>query len=243
MSFPAGSDIVPILSVDEGVPAPLFFVCVRDDWIAPSSQDSLYLKADSSFVYTAFFADFGPLDLGLTHKFCLELEQLIKKAVNEKKSVSVYCSNNPNGHARANTAVLISAYLISVLDMSVELAYKSFYGISKPFTPYRDAAFALNTWPLFVLDCSRAFKRAVDSGHYNYKTFDLEKFEHMSQLNHAFLFAAIQISRGFKSPFKVGCQCIAFGCEANDFLKQKSQPVASQSSLPRQYGHQVPVVI
>ena len=108
---------------------------------------------------------------------------MIKKAVNEKKSVSVYCSNNPNGHARANTAVLISAYLISVLNMSVELAYKPFYGISKPFTPYRDAAFALNTWPLFVLDCSRAFKRAVDSGHYNYKTFDLEKFEHMSQLH------------------------------------------------------------
>ena len=67
------------------------------------------------------------------------------------------------------------------------------------------------------------------------------EFEHPSQLNHTFLFAAIQISRGFTSPFIVGCQCIDLGCEANDFLKQKSQPVASQSSLPRQYGHHCPL--
>ena len=184
MSFPANAEVCQILSVEEGLPAPLSMVCVKKDWKESSSiKDVLYLRADKELVYTAFFADFGPLDLGLTHRFCTQLENLMSTASKDKKSVVVLCSNEEDGHARSNTAVLICAYLIAVLNMSAELAYKPFFGLRKPFTPFRDAAFALNTWPLFVLDCARAFRRAVDSGHYSYKHFDLEKFEHMSQLH------------------------------------------------------------
>lgn len=181
--FPAGSDVMQILSVKQGLPAPLFFVTCRDDWCEAANAETIYLNADKSFKYTAFFADFGPLDLGLSHKFCQQMEMAMAKATKEKKSVSVYCSNALDGHHRSNTAVLICAYLVCVLNMSAELAYKPFMGIKKPMTPYRDAAFALNTWPLFVLDCCRAFRRAANNGDYNYKRFDLEKFEHMSELH------------------------------------------------------------
>ena len=181
--FPSGAEVIPILSVAEGLPAPLVFFTAREEYEPAPNQLWLYLCTDKSLVYTAFFADYGPLDLGLTYKFCKQMEAIMAVAAQQKKSVAYYCSNMSNGHARSNSAVLICAYLVFVLNMPPEKAYKPFFGNPKPFTPYRDAAFALNTWPLFVIDCCCAFSRAVVMGHFNYKQFDLEKFEHMAQLH------------------------------------------------------------
>ena len=33
-------------------------------------QKCMYMCTDTTLIYTAFFADFGPLDLGLTYTFC-----------------------------------------------------------------------------------------------------------------------------------------------------------------------------
>jgi cell division cycle 14 len=104
-------------------------------------------------------------------------------AVSQKKGVAYYCSNNANGHARANSAVLLCAYMVFALGFPPEKAYSPFFGLARPFTPFRDAAFALNTWPLFVLDCCCAFSRAVSCGHFVYSQFDVDKFEFMAQLH------------------------------------------------------------
>lgn len=49
-------------------------------------------------------------------------------------------------------------------------------------TTFRDAAFAINTYPVTVLDCARAFYRAKCLNHFDYLTFDIHKFEHLSKL-------------------------------------------------------------
>ncbi len=181
--FPTDAEVIPILSVTEGTPAPLFFFTTSEGFEPPSHPKFLYFTTEKTLVYTAFFADFGPLDLGLTYKFCKQMEDMMALAVKENKSVGYYCSNRKDGHARANSAVLLCAYLILVLGMQPEKAYKPFFQIKKPFTPFRDAAFALNSWPLFVVDCAKAFHKAASNGHFDYSTFDLEKFEFMAQLH------------------------------------------------------------
>jgi hypothetical protein len=65
---------------------------------------------DSSLIYTAFFADFGPLDLGLTCKFCQQLQEVMQTASEQKKAVIYFASNHEQ--KRANCAVLILAYLV-----------------------------------------------------------------------------------------------------------------------------------
>jgi hypothetical protein len=61
-------------------------------------------------VYSSFFADFGPFDLGLTYKFCVELHEAINSS---SKPVLYNATNHP--HTRSNSAVLICAYLVLLL--------------------------------------------------------------------------------------------------------------------------------
>jgi cell division cycle 14 len=75
-----------------------------------SSQNYVLFLNDKSLVFTSFFADFGPLDLGLTYKFCSQLHETIKVAKEKRKPVLYSCSNHP--HHRSNGAVLICAYLV-----------------------------------------------------------------------------------------------------------------------------------
>lgn len=69
---------------------------------------------DSSLVYTAFFADFGPLDLGLTYKFCKGLQDHIQ-AHSDRPACFFYGETE---HSRSNGAVLILAYLVSNSTLS-----------------------------------------------------------------------------------------------------------------------------
>ena len=91
----------------------LFFV-ISDDISDPqyqNTQRSVYFCTDNSLIYTAFFADFGPVDLGLTYTFCQQLHEILSTAATAKKNVVYYCANHP--HKRANSAVLLCAYMVS----------------------------------------------------------------------------------------------------------------------------------
>lgn len=164
----------------EIIPNKLFFQCVEPGFQPPPPTPLVtYFTPDDKLVYTAFFADFGPLDLGLTYTFCHQLETLIASK-DEAGSVIVFTSMHP--HRRANTATLICAYLIFVLKYTAVQAYRPFMGISPPFIPFRDAAFSINTCPLTVLDCARAMYKAVVWKHFDYATFDLATFQKLAKL-------------------------------------------------------------
>ena len=66
---------------------------------------------DESFIYTAFFADFGPLDLGLTMKFCQQFQQVMTTAQEQMKAVVFFTGLSEQ--KRANCAILILAYMVS----------------------------------------------------------------------------------------------------------------------------------
>ena len=70
---------------------------------------ALYFTIDDTLHYTSFFADFGPLDINLTHKFFTIVAQKLNKAKPYQK-VILYSSSHP--HRKMNAAVLISAYMV-----------------------------------------------------------------------------------------------------------------------------------
>ncbi|RYY70556.1 hypothetical protein EON63_22475 [archaeon] len=49
---------------------------------------------------------------------------------------------------------------------------------------HRDAGFCLNTFPITVLDCAQAMSRALSCGHFNYRSFSLDRYQHLQQLQH-----------------------------------------------------------
>lgn len=88
----------------------LYFCTKRDERPVPPNSKAIYFSTDSSLQYTPFFADFGPLHLGHTYKFCEQLDTLLTQSAVERRPVIYYASSHP--HHRANSAVLICAYLV-----------------------------------------------------------------------------------------------------------------------------------
>lgn len=139
----------------------------------------MHFSIDDELIYTAFFADFGPLNLGLTYSFCRRLDELMQAQEASRGTVTLYCSTHE--HRKANAAVLLQAYLIFVRRYSVEEAYAPFMGMNPPFCTFRDAAFAINSFPITVLDCARSFHRALTNKHFDYATFDVNTFQALNR--------------------------------------------------------------
>ena len=70
------------------------------------------------------------------------------------------------------------------MGMTVEQAYAPFIGISPRLISSRDAAFCINSYPIFPLDCAKAFYRASQLNHFNYNTFDVHKHDQLAKLEH-----------------------------------------------------------
>ena len=163
------------------IPNKLEWKCVGAGFPPPTTSGEYWFTLDEDMVYTAFFADFGPLDIGKMYTFCKTMDSHMKGGPEMRKLV-YYCSSHE--HVTANAAVLLLAYMIFVRNMSMEDAYAPFIGVNPPFTTYRDAAFCLNTCPLTILDCAMALRRVADMNHFSMGSFDLPRFEQLSKLEH-----------------------------------------------------------
>lgn len=105
----------------------LYFL--SDDYSDRYRSNSSYVPFinDPALVYTAFFADFGPLDLGLTYKFCQQFHDALQHANEQHKALIYYAGSHP--HKRANSAVLLQAYLVNIqillllIDQLIHLFY------------------------------------------------------------------------------------------------------------------------
>lgn len=143
--------------------------------VRPRDPRVTFISTDTTLVYTPFFADFGPFDLGLIYTFCKQLKDLLNKS---NKPVVYYCVDHM--HRKANAAVLICSYMIIIEKASVENAYKPFFGIN--FVPFRDAGFSINTYPCTVLDCICAIHHSISENIFQYEKFSLKSFQKLRQL-------------------------------------------------------------
>ena len=55
-------------------------------------------------------------------------------------------------------------------------------GIEPPLHQFRDAAFCVNTFPITVLDCARAMKKAVVNRYFHFHEFSLSTYQKLSRL-------------------------------------------------------------
>lgn len=139
-----------------------------------------YFSIDSEFVYEAFFQDFGPLNLGMTYRYCRLLEDKLKDKALQHKLIVHYCANT--AQKRPNAAYLIGAFQVIVQKKTADEAYKPFQNIYPPFLPFRDATYGICTYHLTILDCLKGLEHAVRLGWLDYKTFDIDEYEYYEKI-------------------------------------------------------------
>lgn len=157
----------------EVIPDRLFWVSLHS---VPKSTGKLhYFSIDTRLVYEPFLADFGPLNLAMTFRYCKMMEAMLKDPTLSDKKIVHYCSNDPG--KRANAAFLICAYQVIAQRKPAEVAFDPFCAVYPPFLPFRDATRGPCTFHCTILDCLRGLETSIALGWFDWSKFDVESYE------------------------------------------------------------------
>ncbi|XP_056248048.1 dual specificity protein phosphatase CDC14AB-like [Seriola aureovittata] len=157
----------------------LYFATLR---VKPKNTASThYFSVDEEFLYESFYADFGPLNLAMLHRYCCKLNKKLKSFTMSRKKLVHYTSYDQK--KRANAAVLIGSYAVIYLKRSPEEAYRTLIsGNNTGYLPFRDAAVGECSFNLTVLDCLQAVRKALQHGFLDFESFDVEEYEHYERV-------------------------------------------------------------
>ncbi|PNW87019.1 hypothetical protein CHLRE_02g105400v5 [Chlamydomonas reinhardtii] len=163
-----------------------YFIVIRrpdSPRFSATAQQNICYSIDDSLLYEPFFADFGPLNLGRTFRFCQQTKQLLQEA--ERHGKRLYLYTGPHAHQKANAAVLVGIYQVIYMNMTADMAYKPLAAL-KPYVPFRDASCGVSTFHLTVYDVMRGIQRARDVGFIDWNsgssTWSLEEYEYYEQV-------------------------------------------------------------
>ncbi|GMF31114.1 unnamed protein product [Phytophthora lilii] len=149
-----------------------------------------FVCMDGDLLYARFFADFGPLHLSRTVRFCRELESRLNSnaasdaspTTRSGKPVVLYCSDHP--HKRANAMTLLAIFLVLVKDFTPELAVTRVLNDGKLQPPFgfRDASCGVCTFFITLLECARAIHKAIKTSLWRYDKFSPDEYDHLDRL-------------------------------------------------------------
>uniref|UniRef100_A0A8D0HK08 Cell division cycle 14A n=1 Tax=Sphenodon punctatus TaxID=8508 RepID=A0A8D0HK08_SPHPU len=157
----------------------LYFATLRNK--PKSTVNTHYFCTDEELVYENFYADFGPLNLAMLYRYCCKLNKKLKSFSLSRKKIIHYTSFDQR--KRANAAFLIGSYAVIYLKKTPEEAYRALLsGSNPPYIPFRDASFGNCTYNLTILDCLQGIRKALQHGFFDFKTFDVDEYEHYERV-------------------------------------------------------------
>jgi hypothetical protein len=169
---------------------------------ADNSSKLLFMSSDLHRRYEPLAADFGPVNLGIVHRFCSGIQKRLAK---EPSKVLVYCFET-SFEAQSNASFLLGACLMLLFGWSTEDAAEPFTCTTAPFTlrPFRDATFKEQTYNLSLKDCLCGLERSISKGWFSLAGFDRRQYD---QLEHPLAGDIHEISPkfvAFKGPLGAG---------------------------------------
>lgn len=160
----------------ELMPNRLYWATLNSATLPRNTSRSQYFSADSTFVYEAFFHDFGPLNLGATYRYCRQLDDKLKDPANRNKRIIHCCCSDPK--KRSNAAYLICAYMVVVQRQPAEVAFAPFRFAQPPLKPYRDASGnPTSVFDLTVLDCLQGLEYSIKLKLFDWERFNVESYD------------------------------------------------------------------
>ncbi|XP_017585256.1 PREDICTED: dual specificity protein phosphatase CDC14A isoform X1 [Corvus brachyrhynchos] len=117
----------------------------------------------------------------MLYRYCCKLNKKLKYFSLSRKKIVYYTSFDQR--KRANAAFLIGAYAVIYLKKTPEEAYRMLLsGSNPPYLPFRDASFGNCTYNLTILDCLQGVNKALQHGFFDFKTFDVDEYEHYERV-------------------------------------------------------------
>ncbi|NWT56874.1 CC14A phosphatase, partial [Erythrocercus mccallii] len=157
----------------------LYFATLRTK--PKSTVNTHYFCTDEELVYENFYGDFGPLNLAMLYRYCCKLNKKLKYFSLSRKKIVYYTSFDQR--KRVNAAFLIGAYAVIYLKKTPEEVYRTLLsGSNPPYLPFRDASFGNCTYNLTILDCLQGVNKALQHGFFDFKTFDVDEYEHYERV-------------------------------------------------------------
>ena len=137
----------------------------------------LFVSSDLHHRYAPLAADFGPVNLGIVHRFCSAIQKKLSK---EPNRVLVYCIE-PGFESQSNASFLLGSCLISLFGWSAEDAAEPFSCSTAPFTlrPFRDATYSEQCYKLSLKDCLAGLEKSIRKGWFSPTGFDRRQYEEL----------------------------------------------------------------
>lgn len=158
------------------------FYWVSLNQLPKNSATHHFFSIDTELVYEPFFADFGPLNLSSTFRYCRLVKAILDDPQLSNKKIVHFCSQDPK--KRANAAYLIGCFLIMMLKKPADMAYRPFVNIRPPFLPFRDATCGICPYQCTVLDCLKGLEYAMRIRWFDPNTFDVATYEFYEKVEH-----------------------------------------------------------
>ncbi|XP_046429492.1 dual specificity protein phosphatase CDC14C-like isoform X2 [Neodiprion fabricii] len=160
----------------------LYFVTLRTTVKPRSTSNTHYFSIDDELIYENFYADFGPLNLAMLHRYCQKVNKKLKAVTLSKKKIVHYTVMDPQ--KRVNAAFLIASYVIIYWKRSAEEAYDILIAspTSPPLIMFRDASLGPPCYQISLKECLRAIHKCYSLGFFNFRDFHREEYEYFERV-------------------------------------------------------------
>ena len=138
-------------------------------------DDVIFISSQLHRKYVPYALDFGPVNLGIVHQFCVAFANRLASA---SSSLIIYCFET-SAACRANACFLLAAFMMLSQGWTLDQASSAFGCSRLPFLlkPFRDATFTVADFGLSLHDCLAGLVRASELGWYSQSSFDLASYE------------------------------------------------------------------
>lgn len=169
----------------ELLPDQLYFGCFPNpdaiDQTDKSIKKTCFVSVNNKFHYEPFYEDFGPWNLSVLYRICVQIDKLLEIEEKRGRKVVLFCQEDGSGDyekIRVNTAYVLGAYLIIYQGFSADDAYlKVSSGEGRKFIGFRDASMGTPLYLLHVHDVLRGIEKALKLGWLDFGDFDYEEYE------------------------------------------------------------------
>lgn len=163
----------------EIIPNKLYWLSTKE---TPNAKSKcFFFNIDNDLKYEPFFSDFGPLDIGKTCKFVLEVERLLK--CSQFADCVLYHHTSLDSAKKTNAAFLMGAFQVIILKKTAESAWEPFKYIERNLVPFRDASNGKCDYNCTILDCLKGLEQAIKLEWFDIRKFDVKSYEHHADVH------------------------------------------------------------
>jgi cell division cycle 14 len=169
---------------------------------SPDGENIRFISSDLHSKYQSLAEDFGPVNLGIVHRFCVTFA---KKIARSDGRLIVYCFDQ-TFQAQANASFLLGSLLVINFGWTPEKAAEPFVGASSPFKlrPFRDATFSTRPYPVMLTECLKGLAKSIKLGWFDWKTFDAQQYEELDSPYNGDVHQICPKFIAFKGPLAIG---------------------------------------